>query len=142
MDEVKDLQKDFKGIASGQAPEVPTPEVPTEGDHPIFSDVPSPMQSQVDQWKTMFPRVCMTTFDDGSFFVWHTMNRLDWRKKTESIAGVDQATFDELMLPKVLLWPENKSRDFVMNLPAGQISTIMDQCVKACGFVAAPPIDL
>ncbi len=114
------------------------PEVAAE-EVPVFPGGPS--QSLVEKWKTEYPRVCMSAFEDGSAYIWRTVTRMQWKQMVHDLQGADQHFYEEAVMLKVLLWPKLDHKD-ILGLPPGVPTTVVEQFLRACGYGSAQPIEL
>jgi hypothetical protein len=104
-------------------------------DEQIFAD--GPTRTTVEEWKKQFPtsQVMATLLADGRGLVWRTLNRLEWKNiqnLTRNVQDADKR--EDIIFSKVVLFPDCKDQNTILNLPAGAVTTVMNEFYLYSGF--------
>lgn len=123
------------------APEVVEEKVPEsamsdlEPDEQIFAG--GPTRAEIEAFKKQFPhsQVMATLLADSTGIVWRTFNRLEWKQiqaLTRQIADPDKK--EEIIFSKIVLFPNCSDQSSVLNLPAGAVTSVMNEFYLYSGF--------
>lgn len=104
-------------------------------DEPIFTGGPTKTEVQAIKLKYPHSSIMALLLADGSGILYRTMTRNDWKvvqKLTRAIEDPEKR--EEVIFGKICLHPNCEDQTVVGNLPAGVITSVMNEFYLYSGF--------
>ena len=96
----------------------------------------APDEAILEAWKSTYGKFFVSSvLGDNDVFIWRTLNRTEYKQLANTGVMKNQASYEEAIIRKCLLWPKVGQEDIAAS-DAGIIPTLSKQILFKSGFVS------